>query len=357
MKIAILGYAHPFGEDRYYGAERVIWYLIQELKRKGHECVVFSVGGCNLPGFEYIKIPIPWEDNKDLYLEAIRDYENKYGPFDYVHSYMASGYISQELRSNWPYSMELFFSFTRFPHNIIVPSKRLNRINGDNSTVIPYGLPKKLFSPVFEPENYAVWLGRGDMGKAPDIAMDVAERAGIRLILMGPAYHYPYFKDTIYPRIDNDKFIWLRSVDDEIKFKVMKKAKVYINPNWCSFHEMFGLTNIEALACGVPIIGWANSAEPSAINFEGGEIITSGVHGFINEFKDFSPEERERTVQCGVEFVKKIGSIDRNKCYALYLKKYTSEMMAEKHLKYFSIIKERGKVLNITDEVNHGIDS
>jgi len=351
MKLAILGYAHPFGEGTYYGAERVIWYLIQELKKKGHECVVFSVEGCNLPGFEFIEMPVPWMDDVDMYMDAIKWYEETNGPFDYVHSYQASGFISETLKNKCPYSLELFFAFHNFPHNIIVPSRRLNKINGDTSTVIPYGIPKDFFGTLEEPENYAVWLGRGDMGKAPDIAMDVAERAGIRLVLMGASYHYPYFKDTVYPRIDNDKFIWLRGVDDEIKFKVMKKAKVYLNPNWCEFHEMFGITNLEALACGVPIIGWANSQQPSAINFEGGEIITNGVHGFLNEYENFSPEERERTVQCGVNFLKQIDQIDRNKCHQQYLDKFTSEMMADRHLKYFEIVKERGKVLNITGEI------
>jgi glycosyltransferase involved in cell wall biosynthesis len=351
MKMAILGYAHPFGEDCYYGAERIIWYLIQELKKKGHECVVFSVEGCNLPGFEYISVHKPWDDDVDIYLEAIRNYEKDHSTFDYIHSYLASGFISQDLRKGWPYSLEPYFSFGRFPENIIAYSKRLNRLNSDKNTVIYYGIPKEKYPEPEPTGDYAIWIGRIDMGKAPDIAIDVAKRAGIRLVLMGPAYHYPYFVDKIWPHIDNDKIIWLSSVEDEVKYRIMRKAKVFLSTNWDHYHEMFGITNIEALACGVPIIGWANNPEPSAMNFEGGEIITNGVQGFINEYFGYSPEEREKSVERAVEYIQRIDSIDRNECYNLFLNRFTSEIMTNKHLSYFEKVKERGTVLNITEEL------
>jgi glycosyltransferase involved in cell wall biosynthesis len=349
MKIAILGYAHPFGEGCYYGAEREIWYLIQEFKKKGHECVVFSVGGCNLPGFEYIQIPIPWSDNKDLYLEAVKDYEGKNGKFDYIHSYMASGFISHEIREDWNYSLEPYFSFGRFYENVIAYSKKLNSLNANQSTVIYYGIPDRPLPE--EAKDYVVWTGRMDMGKAPDIAIDFAKRAGVKLVLMGPAYHYPYSQDKIFPHVDNKNIIWLRAVDDEIKFKVLKNAKAFISTNWDRYHEMFGIVNIEALACGVPIIGWGKKDEPSAMNFEGGEIISHGVHGFINEYDTYSEQDRELSIDKALDFYKQIDNIDRMACYNLFKDRFTSEIMANNHLKYFQKVIERGKVYNITGEL------
>lgn len=352
MLIAIYGYAHPFGEGKYYGAERVIWYLIQELKRNGHECVVFSVNGCNLPGFEVIGLPKPWEEDRDIHFEAMKRWEVENNRrFDYIHSYMSSGFLSREMREEYPYSLEPFMGFRRWSENLIAYSHRMNVDHGNNGTVIHYGIPLGQYSDVEDTsEDYLVWIGRMDPGKAPHVAIEVAKRAGKRLILMGPAYHYPYFVDNIWPHIDMDRVIWLRSVDDTTKRRVFLKAKGFLSTNWCGYHEMLGIVNLESLACGTPVIGFANKNEPSAINFRGGEIIDHQVHGFIVEY-DNSTEGQNRCLDDAVEAVHDLEHISREDCRQRYLDKFTSEIMAKKHELFFNLVKENGKVTNVSLEV------
>ena len=143
----------------------------------------------------------------------------------------------------------------------------------------------------------------------------MAKQAKVRLILMGPSYHYPYFVEKIWPHIDNEQIIWLRAVDDEIKSRVFKKAKGFLSPNFNQYHEMFGIMNIEALASGVPVIGWGNSNQPSAINmgFGGGrrgEIIEHGKHGYIIEYPEYTNEARELSFLQGVGYVRIIDRIN-----------------------------------------------
>ena len=350
MRIAILGYAHPFGEGTYYGAECEIYYLIRELKEMGHECVVFSVEGCNLPGFKFVELSKGWDDTKDIYKSAVMDWGDTY--FDVIQSYQASGFIEWGFWKQQPYCLEPFFQFHGFRENVIAYSKRLRALNEDQSTVIYFGLPMDLYPDFLEEsDDYLVWIGRIDMGKAPDIAIEVAKRAKKRLILMGPAYHYPYFVEKIWPHVDDEQIIWLRAVDDEIKQKVMRKAKGFLSTNWAEYHEMFGITNIEALACGVPVIGWGHATLPSAINFEGGEIITHGKHGFLNLYSDYSDAERERSIDKAVEYVNAIDDISRHDCRQLFLDRFTARTMAEKHVAYWNIIRERGLVYDVTGEI------
>jgi glycosyltransferase involved in cell wall biosynthesis len=354
MKIAVTGYAHPFGNNTYYGAERQIWYLMNELKKLGHEVVVFSVEGCNLPGFEYVKLPIPWKDDVDIYWEAIKEYEKANGSFDFIHSYQASGMISEQMRGDHKrYCLEPFFGFGRFPNNIISYSAKLNNVNGGQGTVIYFGLPQEKYPAIEEvPGDYLVWIGRMDMGKAPDIAIEVAKRTGQRLVLMGPSYHYPYFVDKIWPHVDGEQIIWLRAVEDEVKQMVFRKAKGFLSTNWDHYHEMFGIVNIEALASGCPVIGWGHKTQPSAINFEGGEIITHGKEGFIVEYNDYTEEEREKSIQQACEYVTQLSNIDRMACHNSFKWLFTAELMTKKHEVYYKLVKERGIVHNLTNEVN-----
>lgn len=336
MRICVLAYAHPFGEGKYYGAERMIYYLICELKKMGHECVVFSVDGCNLPGFEYHKMDRFWEDDRDIYAEAVK----KHGPFDFVQSYMASGRIDMKFWKTQNYCLEPFMIFTAFKTNLVWYSKLLQKICGGGGKVVYFGLPEEPYKVIEkDPDDYLVWIGRMDMGKAPDIAIDVAKRSGHKLILMGPAYHYPYFVDKIWPQIDGKQIIWLRAVDDEIKRRVFRKAKAFLSTNWEQYSEMFGIVNLEALAAGVPVIGWGNKGSPSAINFNGGEIIKHGVHGFINEYSGYSDAEREKSITAAVDYLKQIDGIDRKECHQLFLDRFTARTMAEDHLKYYRTIR------------------
>lgn len=337
MRIAILGYAHPFGEGTVYGAERMIYYLIRDLRDMGHECVVFSVKGCNLPGFEFVEMIKPWFDDKDIYFEAVKNWEETNGKkFDYVHSYQASGLITHELRNGWPYSLEPFFPFHRFHDKVIWYSKKLQSVSGGKGTVIYFGLPEEDYSQWTDThQDYLVWIGRMDMGKAPDIAIDVAKKSNHRLVLMGPAYHYPYCHDKILPQVDGEQIIWMRGCDDEMKREIMLGAKALIAPLWENYHEMFGIVNIEALACGVPIIGWNNSNVPSAMGFGGGEIIEHGVHGFIVNHNGYGDDQRESTINEAVGYINYIDKIDRFTCRTRYLERFTSRRMTEDHLAYF----------------------
>lgn len=350
MNICFTGYAHPFGEVSYYGAERIIWYLMQELMKLGHKCTLFSVKGCNVPGVEFIEMPKPWDDTKDLYYEAIEAKESENGvPFDMIHSFMASGCIDSRIRKK-SYCLYPFMGFRPFQENLIAYSKRMNQVHGNKGTLIYPGIPD-FGLPVEDPGDYLVWIGRIDPGKVPEIAIDTAKRAGCRIVLMGPSYHYPHFHDHIWKRIDGDRVIWLRAVDDEIKYKVLRKAKGLLQTNWSGYHEMFGITMTEALSCGVPVIGWGHKTQPSAINFEGGEIIAHGEHGFINEYSDYSEAEREASIERAVGYVNDLDNIDRVKCNQLFKDRFTAREMAEKHMKYYRIIKERGSVYDVTNEL------
>lgn len=70
----------------------------------------------------------------------------------------------------------------------------------------------------------------------------------------------------------HNNIIWHGSLLGENKYKILSNADLYINPS-VFMGETFGVTNIEALACGVPVICAKWSGFP--------EIIQQGINGFL----------------------------------------------------------------------------
>lgn len=343
MNIALFGYAHPFGQRGYYGAERVIWYLANGLIQQGHQVTIFSVPGCDLPGCRYVVMPPMWSDTVDLYRQALLKDEAETGQrFDVVHSYMASGLIDPAWADDPRYYHEAFFrapdfARARLGNRLVSHSKLTYKLNGSQGRVVYYGLPDPVdVEPVVPREPYLAWLGRMDHGKAPDLAIQVAKQAGIKLVLMGPAYHPWYFQDKVWPHVDQDRVVWLRAVSDKLKYRVLKGAMGFLSTNGRGYAELFGLVNLEALACGTPVIGWCCTKEPSALNYAGGELFQHGVQGFVNEYPDFSDASEAQSIDQAVGFVRRLKELAPSAPRQLYLDRFTVSHMVGGHLAAWS---------------------
>lgn len=104
---------------------------------------------------------------------------------------------------------------------------------------------------------YAVWSGRIVPEKAPHLAVDAAVRAGLTLDLAGRIGDERYMSRVLAPR--------LRDAGDRVRFHgalgrdalvpmVAGASVALVTPCW---EEPFGLTAVEALACGTPVVALA----------------------------------------------------------------------------------------------------
>jgi glycosyltransferase involved in cell wall biosynthesis len=116
-----------------------------------------------------------------------------------------------------------------------------------------------------------VAFGRIHPDKGTAEAIAIARRAGRRLVLAGIVQDERYFREQVEPHIDGDRVVYLGSVGPERRAAVLGAAAVLLHP--IAFDEPFGLSVVEAMACGTPVITYPRGAMP--------EVIDEGVTGLL----------------------------------------------------------------------------
>ena len=119
----------------------------------------------------------------------------------------------------------------------------------------------------------AVWSGRLVPEKAPHQAMDAARRAGLPLILAGPAHEESYFRDQIVPRLCDTITYAGHLSQHELAALLRDASTSVVTPMW---DEPFGLVAAEAIASGTPVAGYARGGLPEVVGRDGGFLVAPG---------------------------------------------------------------------------------
>lgn len=348
----------PAGPGIAYGGERIVWYLVDALAKMGHTITFISRGGTIPPkNVNLLEVPEMVND-RDVYYDMAKMYLQitKGGMWDiYQCNYFGEGYNPNirnlaeqtcELVWNAWCHREPFFHKKPEAENIISYSKVLQgdlSDRGVKSTMIHYGLPKDLYQFSPDHDGYAVWIGKIEGGKRPDLAIQLALAAGLKIVIMGPPYNTTHFWQQVCPWIDNERVFWVRGVDDEQKQRIMRRAKVFISSNDNSWKEHFGIVNIEALACGVPIIAFNRINQECAIYTD--RIIEDGVHGFFLNYHDSN--NVDEIITTGLPLVKSIEKIDREACRGQFERKFTADLMAKRYVYFYEHILKNRSIENL----------
>jgi glycosyltransferase involved in cell wall biosynthesis len=123
-------------------------------------------------------------------------------------------------------------------------------------------------------EDFALFLGRFSPDKGVHLAIDAAQRAGVRLVLAGMAHpgEVEYFRRQIEPRLSED-VVWIGEVGGAEKLDLLSRARCLLFP--VQWEEPFGMVLIEAMACGTPVVALRRGAVP--------EVVEDGVTGFVRD--------------------------------------------------------------------------
>jgi glycosyltransferase involved in cell wall biosynthesis len=178
------------------------------------------------------------------------------------------------------------------------------------------------FRSEVSPEAPLVFLGRIEPIKGTHLAIEVAQRSKIPLVIAGniPSEHRGYFDSQIAPHLDGCSISYVGPVNDVEKNKLLGGAKALLMP--ILWDEPFGIVMAEALACGTPVIGLKRGSIP--------EVVADGITGFICT-----------DVNAMVTAVERIEKVDRSACRARAEAMFTEDTVVEGFMKIYKHLNVR----------------
>lgn len=386
MKIAII--APPWLKTFpgcYYGIEIFIQNLTSQLHQKGHEVVLFGVGGSTTESSktywyhadeQYKNIHRAWYEAVPIISSHILYSLNiivDHGDFDIIHDHnsfvgpamMAFAYgnlppalhtlhepftdpnlISHGIPDNRMLFEELkhakgmYFSGVSESQLTTAPKDLDSRI----LEVIPNGIDLKDYTYRVKKDDYFLSVGRIAPDKGQAVATRLCHELGYPLKLAGtiggdistPAQaaselkkptalslennpYFEYYRNEISPYLKKGKIEYIGTVFGSEKKVLLARAKAFLAP--IDREEPFGISLLDALARGTPVVAYNRGAFP--------EIIEHGRNGFLaNNEREFK------------EYMQRVDEIDPRECRKSVEEKFSASAMADRYISLYERVIE-----------------
>ncbi len=178
---------------------------------------------------------------------------------------------------------------------------------------VHHGLPPDLHNCGERPSDYLMFLGRIAEEKRPDLAIEIAGRAGLPLKIAAKVDRADreYFEQVVHPLLAQPHVEFLGEVDEEEKGKLLGGAYALLFP--IDWPEPFGMVMIEAMACGTPTIAFRRGSVP--------EVMVDGRTGFVCD-----------SVDDAVAAVGRLPEIPRREVRRVFEERFTAERMARDYI-------------------------
>src|SRR6516164_684101 len=345
MKIAQIAPLFESVPPRLYGGtERVVSYLTDELVRLGHDVTLFasgdSVSSANVVRCVPMALrldanvsdPIPYYM---VMLDRVRALADE---FDILHFHIDQFHFplfrpiahrtvtTLHGRQDLHDLKTLYVGFSDMPLVTISNAQREPIAKANFVATVHHGIPVQLLKPTYNRGQYVAFLGRISPEKRPDRAIRIAQALGIPIKIAAKIdkVDEAYFRAAIAPLFNQSGVEYVGEIDECAKSGFLGEASALLFP--VDWPEPFGLSMIEAMACGTPVLAFCCGSVP--------EIIDPGVTGAI-----------VRTMAEAIRTLPQVLALDRRTVRQGFEQRFSATRMAKDYIQVYGSVLKRPSLM------------
>ncbi|HEY2476646.1 MAG TPA: glycosyltransferase family 4 protein [Candidatus Cybelea sp.] len=338
LRLAVLAaISWPAPPPGYGPWEQVAFNVADGMRRRGLDVTLFASGNSRFEGKLVSVVPVGLNEDPALNGEVftalhIAALFARAGEFDLIHNHLDWKPLTYALASPRPPLLTTIHGFSS-PQILAAYYAAAQRSfycsisDADRDPGLEYlgttynGIDPSQFTFRDTPGEYLCFLGRFHPEKGAHLAIEIAKRAGVRLKMAAIPHDEGYFREQIAPQIDGDHVQFLGAVERAKRDELLSNALALVHMT--TRPERFGMTLIEAMACGTPVLGARMGSIP--------EIVVDGVTGFLCNGVDEA-----------AALVPALSSLDRRACRAHVEVTFSLERMVDRYLDVYQRALELG---------------
>lgn len=333
LRVALLApISWPTPPPGYGPWEQVASNIAEGMVRRGLDVTLFATGNSKTTGKLSSVVPIGVNEDPglsgDVYgaIHTGKLFERAH-EFDLIHNNFDWKPLTYALASKAPPMITTIHGFSSPPilgayYAAAHRSFYCSISDADRDPGLHYlgttynGIDPAAFTFVDRAGDYLLYLARFHPEKGAHLAIEVAKRAGVRLKMAAIPQDVAYFKELVEPHIDGDAVQFLGEVRGAQRDALLGGALALVHMT--TRPERFGLTMIEAMACGTPVLGARMGSIP--------EIVVDGETGFLCD-----------DVDAAVARVPQLAALSRRACRTRVETTFSSERMIDRYLDAYAV--------------------